>query len=356
MHVLSPKFTPFSCAALFVFAMSVPASAATRSADTTPRPLPTAETAVTFPLVSIEASPAEIFSVSTEDGAKASAVARKPPGKGPFPAIIFLHGGLNQRNIDHVKRTVATQVTNSRFVAAGYVTVESVFRSRSDDPQSKEAFLDCRAIIERVKKMPEVDPRSIVLLGHSGGGSLALELAGEMELAAIVAGEPASIIFTGMFNEQTRSRADRDRLMEEPKRYYTPALQTFTRQKIERIACPVLIVQGDQHPINKINDEIVVPELKAAGKDFRVIVYPGQPHNFVFGQQGTQAATSKCFQDSETFVRKYLPTKPVALEGSLVTPTVVEDRAKRERPGGGKDRSGDEPAAQPGRADSRKRR
>src|SRR5260221_390883 len=95
--------------------------------------------------------------------------------------------------------------------------------------------------------------------------------------AAIVSGEPASIIFTGMYNKRTRKRSEQAKLMENPKLYYTPELQKFTRGKIERIACPVLIVHGDQHPINKINHEIIIPEMKAAGKKLEVILYPGQP-------------------------------------------------------------------------------
>src|SRR5439155_4330317 len=113
-----------------------------------------------------------------------------------------------------------------------------------------------------VWQFPDVEPKGVVVLGRSGGGSLALEVAGETELSAIVAGEPASIIFTGMYNQQTRKRPEQAKLMEDPRHYYTPELQKFTRAKIERIACPVLIVHGDQHPINKTNHEIIIPELK----------------------------------------------------------------------------------------------
>ena len=102
-------------------------------------------------------------------------------------------------------------------------------------------------------------------MGGSGGGSLALELAGEADLCAIVAGEPASVLFTGLM---VRGMSDRgpafQEVMRNPKKYYTPELQKFTRAKIEQIHCPVLIVHGDIHPLKIINQEIIVPELKAA--------------------------------------------------------------------------------------------
>jgi acetyl esterase/lipase len=145
-----------------------------------------------------------------------------------------------------------------------------------------------------------------------------LELAGETDLAAIVAGEPASIIFTGMYNKQTRKRADQARLMDDPKLYYTPELQKFTREKIARIACPVLIVHGDQHPINKINDDIIIPELKDAGKTVEVILYPGQPHTFVFAQEGAPEAALKCFTDSHAFYQRHLATKPRPVDRALI--------------------------------------
>ncbi len=69
---------------------------------------------------------------------------------------------------------------------------------------------------------------------------------------------------------------------------------------------------------NKINHEIIIPELKEAGKTFEVILYAGQPHNFVFGQDGSPEATHKCFDDCRAFFKKYLPTQPTPLEASLI--------------------------------------
>src|SRR5580765_1230889 len=103
----SPSFIP---AAWFViWCLSIPLQ--TTAADLAVK--------VVFSAVSAAACPAEIISVTTPDGNKATAVVRQPPGPGPFPAIVFLHGGLNQRNVDRVKREVPTMPTNSRFLAAG---------------------------------------------------------------------------------------------------------------------------------------------------------------------------------------------------------------------------------------------
>jgi dienelactone hydrolase len=104
--------------------------------------------------------------------------------------------------------------------------------------------------------------------------------------------------------------------MDDPGRYYTPELQSLTREKIRKIGCPILIARGDVHAINKLNDEIVVPELKAAGKQVEVIVYPGERHGF--SNSGTPQATLKFFNDADAFFRRYLATRPTPVEASLV--------------------------------------
>jgi acetyl esterase/lipase len=121
-----------------------------------------------------------------------------------------------------------------------------------------------------------------------------------------------------MFNKGTRRRDQRDKMMQDPRGFYTPELQKLTREKIGRIKFPVLIVHGDQHPINKINHDIIVPEMNRAGKKLEVILYPGQPHTFVFGRSGSPEATRKCFDDCQAFFKKYLPTQPTPLPDSLL--------------------------------------
>jgi hypothetical protein len=58
-------------------------------------------------------------------------------------------------------------------------------------------------------------------------------------------------------------------------KFHTPELQCFTQEKIRKIKCPILIAHGDKHVINRVNEQVVIPELKAAGKDVREIASPG---------------------------------------------------------------------------------
>ena len=234
-------------------------------------------------------------------------VLRKPPGPGPFPALIHLHGTLDIKSLESLQNWTR-DATAARFLAAGYVLVTPTFRSRKEDPQTRDALADCLTMIDYVKKRPDVDPKSVVVWGDSGGGSLALELAGETDLAAIAAQEPATILMTGMLSKEHPGTGP---LMQDPKKYWTPELQKFTREKIRKIHCPVFIVYGDKSAINKINHEIVIPELQAAGKQLETKLYPGKAHGF-------SKNSEEFFNDCDKFFRKSLATEPKPIAEGLI--------------------------------------
>jgi dipeptidyl aminopeptidase/acylaminoacyl peptidase len=272
----------------------------------------------------------QVVAIPGRAGNEVTAVVRQPPGSGPFPAIVLLHGGLSPYSLPALKQESLTRPNYTRFLADGFVIVVPTFRSREANPQSRDALDDCLAVIDYVKKMPVVDAASVAVLGGSGGGSLALELAGETDLCAVIAGEPATVLFTGLM---VRGMSDRgpvfQEVMRNPKSHYTSELQKFTRAKIAQIHCPVLIVHGDIHPLKIINTQIIVPELKAAGKSVEYIEYQGQAHGFWWGA-ADGVVGQKVFDDAMRFLKPTLKTQPAPLDQSLITrvPAGRNPRAK----------------------------
>jgi hypothetical protein len=145
------------------------------------------------------------------------------------------------------------------------------------------------------------------------------------DVTALAVEEPAAVHFTGITDKNIPRSGPRyapdDSLpiLADPKRYYTPRYQTITRDKIGRILSPILIVQGDQHPLNRFNREVLIPELQSAGKALEVPTYPGEPHCFAFGSPPRAAqAALKAFQDTDAFFRRHLNTQPKPIDPTLI--------------------------------------
>lgn len=53
-----------------------------------------AQDTATFPVVSEDACPLEPFAPVAQDGFRGQGILRKPPGNGPFPAVLWIHGDM----------------------------------------------------------------------------------------------------------------------------------------------------------------------------------------------------------------------------------------------------------------------
>ena len=286
---------------------------------------------ITRPAVSESASALQPIAPMARDGYRGQGILRKPPGDGPFPAVVVIHPGLETWPAE-LLRQVSTGALPSRFLAAGYVVATMTYRSRDVDLQSRVSLDDSLAAVEYLQKLPYVNAASLVVYGCSGGGDLAVAVAAEKAVAAIVAEEPASILFTGVFNT-TSSKAgerytplDSAPLFVNPRQHYTSEHQRTTRAKIAKIQSPILIVQGDVKTplaVNDFNAAVLIPELRSAGKTVEVITYPGMPHCFAFGPPGStpamEASAAKAFQDMDVFFRRHIATQPTPVDPMLIT-------------------------------------
>lgn len=296
---------------------------------------------VTRPVVSEKDCPLETIYPVAADGHRGLAVLRKPPGAGPFPVVVWFHGGLTTRPLASVQRTARDLATGSRFLAAGYVYVASTYRSRDIDPQTTDSVEDALATVEYLHKLPFVDRQSIVVGGCSGGGDLALQVAARTDVCAVIAEEPASVVTTGLFNNRLPKQGERYTpadaffLSVDGRRYYTEEFQRAFRAKATNISAPILIVQGDvdreEIRINRFNADVLIPELRALRLRVEVRSYPDQAHcfcdssgvprEFLFARAPASwpAAALQAFQDIDVFCRRHVRTRPKALDARLVT-------------------------------------
>ena len=255
---------------------------------------------VTGPVISERAVPIESVTPVASDGHRGEVYIRKPPGTGPFPAVLMIPGGMVTIQSTALKEYILTSPLPSRFLAAGYAVAISNFRSRDVD--------------------------------------LALEVASVRDVAAIAAEEPASMMFTGVFNRASKKNGERftpldaTPIAENPQQYYGDVYQKLTSKKIETIRSPILILKGTR-PAQRFNEVVLIPELQRAGKTVDVKTYEGEPHCFAFGAHADlpirtprPAVARQAFQDTDAFFRRHIKTQPTALRSELISSVPIGPR------------------------------
>ncbi|MBC7927300.1 MAG: hypothetical protein H7039_16750, partial [Bryobacteraceae bacterium] len=120
---------------------------------------------ISRPAISAQISPLEPIAPAARDGYRGKGFIRKPPGVGPFPVVVMIHGGLVARPEEELKRYALDVAHPSRFLAAGYAVAVITFRSWDDDPQSRVSAEDSLAAVNHVRRLSYVDPKSVVVYG-----------------------------------------------------------------------------------------------------------------------------------------------------------------------------------------------
>jgi len=240
-------------------------------ADSRVRPAAVSET--DSPLLSLDTTAA--------DGRTVRAYWRRPAGAGAWPAIVFIHGGLSRQEDAILMRQLRVNPVTTRLLERGYIVAHATFRTYEQDIQSRGPIEDVRAVVQALARETTVDPRRIALFGGSGGGSIALELGADPAVRAVVAGEPATLIYTGMLT--TGEYGPRLAMMADPARYLTPELRAATRAKLRGLRAPVLILHSDQHDLRKLNAPLFLPLMREEGVAVEYREYPGYGHGFYFG-------------------------------------------------------------------------
>jgi acetyl esterase/lipase len=105
-----------------------------------------------------------------------------PPGPGPHPAIVLIHGGSWQKRYGKV----FTRALAGDLRRRGYAVWNIEYRRVGAGGGWPQTFADVAAAIDRLAELedPRLDLDRVTLIGHSAGGHLALWAAGRPNLPA----------------------------------------------------------------------------------------------------------------------------------------------------------------------------
>ena len=116
------------------------------------------------------------------DGAYIPTAWQKPVGDGPFPAILYIHGGVGGSGPDGLERMLRGRVP-THFLKRGFVGMATDYRRFHF---GEDEIQDVLAAYRGLETLPFVDPQRIAVIGGSHGGYLAQMLASRIRPAAVV--------------------------------------------------------------------------------------------------------------------------------------------------------------------------
>jgi acetyl esterase/lipase len=261
-------------------------------------------------------------------------LARPGEGEGPFPAIVFIHGGGWTGGNRGVYRGQIEQAARR-----GYVAVTVTYRLMQFDQEKRETATaepifptqihDCKAAVRWLRANAEkykVDPNRIGATGASAGGHLSL-LVGLTDADDGLEGEGGNAeqssrvqcvvnVFgpTEMVSSYEKSSvAWLFRLFlggtpeEAAERYKAASPITY----VSKDDPPVLTIHGDQDALVPIdNAKLLDEKMKAAGAQHTLLLLTGQGHGF----QGQAAKTAD--DTTWNFFDKHLKNASNAAEGA----------------------------------------
>jgi dipeptidyl aminopeptidase/acylaminoacyl peptidase len=241
-------------------------------------------------VVSETDSPVERTYIRSTDGLYIAAAIRKPPGTGPFPALIYFHGAPGGRGMEQLvgwSRGDHGGPLWERFLQEGFVVVVADYRNQPSAEWWKP-FTEDRvsmaddgiAVVEHVRQLPFVDSSRITLYGVSLGGNVVSHIISRTSVHRAILGAP---FVAGFLNASLKPEAenappiDRYKHLEIDLDVATP--------NIARIQTPLLILAGTKDALMHM-DRRFHDLLDEAGKSVRLEIYENGYHDFVAGPQG----------------------------------------------------------------------
>ncbi|MFN2167979.1 MAG: alpha/beta fold hydrolase, partial [Anaerolineae bacterium] len=199
-----------------------------------------------------------------------------PPGQGPFPVVIYIHGGPEsqfQPSYNSLVQMWAAQlgvavlapnVRGSLGYGLGYLSLD-------DGRRREDAVRDIGALLDTIERTPVLDSSRVAVFGASYGGYMALASAVHYSDRLVAAIDRAGISNFVTYLENTQDYR-RDLRRGEYGDERDPEMRAFLESisplnNVDRIGIPLLIVQGQNDPVVPVSEsQQLVDALRRRGQ------------------------------------------------------------------------------------------
>jgi dipeptidyl aminopeptidase/acylaminoacyl peptidase len=254
------------------------------------------------------------------DGLRVKARAFWPAGKGPFPGVVFGHGGVDGLSDSSIRRC-------RELAKAGFAVFAPSYRgedgSQGTIEVAKGEVNDVLNGLEVFKQDPKLDPAQVAMMGTSHGALIGLlAVSRSDQFKALVFAYGVSDIFAWWDYLVATNQVGTDALT---KRIYgtgpTSRPESFKIRNgmnvLETVSVPVLILQGElDTTVPSSQAQTLYDALIEQGKWAQLELYPNSEHGFLmvretlekkFGAKSVQVQESKlALEHSVTFLRDAL--------------------------------------------------
>jgi len=227
-------------------------------------------------------------------GAQIAGTLDVPPGRGPFPAVVWVHGAGESARLPYDGAPLVQALVDSGIAVLSY-DKRGVGESEGeccpgDYGQFNLLAADVDGAVAVLRSRPEIDPSRIGLLGASQAGWVvplaAVRSNGRVGFTALVDAPAVSSGEEDLYSQGTGEQGSLLRLASFVRTaggLRTPGPAGFDpRSYLEQLETPALWVYGGADRSQPTDDDVdVLNGLKAKGKDFSVLVYPQAGHGLL---------------------------------------------------------------------------
>jgi len=249
-------------------------------------------------------------SFPSAEGRTISALLYQPQGQGPFPLLMWIHGGPHGQARPTYERNGMFQFLLTQGIGilcpdmSGSTGYGTTFEKRLDRDWGGADLEDFAAALRHLHDIDWVDPAKIALCGGSYGGFAALSCLSRLDhpwAAGVSICGPSNLVTLSTACPPTW-RDFVDTILGHPERDAALLTSRSPVTHADQIKAPLFVIQGAMDPrVPQSGSDQIVERLRARGVDVRYDVYPNEGHSFT-----NRANENKAYGDITEFLLTHL--------------------------------------------------